>query len=327
MLALDETFDQTPEISVVTPAYRCRECISELHRRLTITLGRLTDHYEIIFVDDASPDNDWEVISSIARRDRHVKAVKLSRNYGQHFAITAGLDHATGNWVVVMDCDLQDQPEEIERLYYKALEGFEIVMARRQERSDSLYRRLSSRVFTLLYNVLGDIKVDNSVANFSIASARTIQCVRQFRERDRAFPLLLNEVGFHRTYVDVQHAPRFAGKSAYNFCKLLDFAVQCVVSRSNKPLRLSIRFGFALALLSILYGCIIVFRFFCFGVNVPGWTTLAVLVLFLGGLGFANLGILGLYLGKVFDQVKNRPLYCVEQTCNFETKAEPAYSR
>src|SRR5262249_29635902 len=125
-------------------------------------------------------------------------------------------------------------------------------------------------------------------------------------------------VGFPRAYVDVEHAPRFAGESSYNFAKLLDFAIQCVVSRSNKPLRLSIRFGFLLAFLSICYGLFIIFRYFWFGINVAGWTTLAVLLCFLGGLGFANMGILGLYLGKVFDEVKARPLYCVEQIINFD---------
>jgi len=315
--------DPMPEISVVTPAYRCRDCIPELHRRLTATLERLVDSYEIIFVDDASPDNDWEVIFEIARWDPHVKAIRLSRNYGQHFAITAGLDHTTGKRVVVMDCDLQDQPEEIQKLYYKALEGYEIVLARRHQRTDSAYRKLSSRLFGLLYNYLGDLEVDTSVANFSISSARVISYVRQFRENSRSFPIFLNAVGFPRAYVDVEHAPRFAGESSYSFGKLLDFAIQCIVSRSNKPLRLSIRFGFVLACLSICYGLVIVFRYFCFGINVPGWTTLAVLLCFLGGLGFANLGILGLYLGKVFDEVKGRPLYCIEQMINFSLQSPP----
>lgn len=305
---------------MVTPAYRCRECIPELHRRLTETLRKLTSSYEIIFVDDGSPDNDWEVIFGLARRDPHIKAIKLSRNYGQHYAITAGLDRATGDWIVVMDCDLQDQPEEIEKLYCKALEGYDIVLARRHQRTDSLYRKLSSKVFGLLYNWLGDIEIDTSVANFSISSARVIRYVCQFRERSRSFPIFLNAIGFPRAYVDVEHAPRHAGRSAYSLLKLVDFAVQCIVSRSNKPLRLSIRFGFILSFLSTFYGLFVLFRYFCFGVSVPGWTTLAVLICFLGGLGFANLGILGLYLGKVFDEVKDRPLYCVEQLCNFNVR-------
>jgi dolichol-phosphate mannosyltransferase len=217
-----------------------------------------------------------------------------------------------------MDCDLQDRPEEIPRLYAKAQEGFDIVFARRVGRTDSLYRRLSSSFFSALYNYLGDIKVDNSVANFSISSRPVIECVRRFRERNRSFPAFLSAVGFRRAYIDAPHAERFAGSTSYTFGKLLDFAIQCIVSQSNKPLRLSIRFGFALACLSVLYGVAILIRYLSSGIAVPGWTTLVVLVSFLGGLGFANLGILGLYLGKVFDEVKDRPLYCVEETVNLQ---------
>ena len=202
-----------------------------------------------------------------------------------------------------------------------------MVFARRQERNDSIYRKLSSSLFSLLYNYLGDIKADNSIANFSISSRRVIAYVRQFRECNRSFPIFLNSVGFHRAYVDVAHTARFAGPSSYTFGKLLDFAIQCIVSQSNKPLRLSIRFGFALACLSVLYGAFILIRYLSAGIAVPGWTTLVVLVSFLGGLGFANLGILGLYLGKVFDEVKGRPLYCVEQTLNVEAKIGPHSAR
>jgi glycosyltransferase involved in cell wall biosynthesis len=311
-------------ISIVTPAYKCAECITEMHRRLTQVLSAITPDYEIIFVDDRSPQNDWEIISGICAKDPHVRGVQLSRNYGQHFAITAGLDHARGEWIVVMDCDLQDRPEEIAKLYAKAMEGHDVVFARRCERNDSLYRKLVSNGFRLIYNWLGDIDFDNSIANFSICSRRVIESVCSFRERNRSFPVFILELGFRRTTVDVEHAARFAGKSSYNLVKLLDFAVQCVVARSNKPLRLSIRFGFFLAILSVLYGTVVIVRYFTLDVAVEGWTTLAVLISFLGGLGFANLGIVGLYLGKVFDEVKLRPLYFVQTSLNDPSDAAPA---
>jgi dolichol-phosphate mannosyltransferase len=303
-----------PHISVVIPVYKARDCLAELHRRLVASLEAITPDFEIVLVEDGGGDGSWEEIASLASHDPRIKGVKLSRNFGQHYAITAGLDHSRGEWVVVMDCDLQDQPEEIGKLYCKAQEGYDIVFARRQERADSLYRKLSSKLFSLLYNYLGDIQVDNSVANFSISSRRVIACVRQYRECNRSFPMFLRSVGFRRAYVDVAHAARYAGASSYTFGKLLDLAVQCIVSQSNKPLRLSIRFGFALAGLSVLYGAVIVIRYLHADVTVPGWTTVVVLLSFLGGLGFANLGILGLYLGKAFDEVKNRPLYCVQTT-------------
>lgn len=304
------------EISVVAPAYGCAECIPELHRRLTESLRLLTERYEIILVDDGSPSSDWEEISRLCKIDSQVRGIRLSRNYGQHFAITAGLDHTRGDWVVVMDCDLQDQPEEIVKLYKKACEGWPIVLARRDERKDSLYRRFVSAAFAKLFSWLGDIQVDNSIANFSICSREVINNVCRFREQNRSFPMFLNEVGYQRTTVNVVHAARFSGRSAYTFAKLFDFAVQAIVSRSNKPLRLSIRFGFLLSLFATLYGNFLIIRYFTHDVSVEGWTTLAVLMSFFGGLGFANLGILGLYLGKVFDETKNRPLYIIEKTMN-----------
>jgi dolichol-phosphate mannosyltransferase len=309
-----------PHLSVVIPVYKAKDCLAELYRRLVEAVEPLTSSFELVLVEDGSEDGSWEGIAQLAERDERVKGVKLSRNFGQHYAITAGLDHAGGDWVVVMDCDLQDRPEEIGKLYHKAKEGYDLVFARRRGRSDSAYRKLSSTLFSLLYNYLGDIQVDNSIANFSISSSRVIAYVRQFRERDRSFPILLNSAGFRRGYVEVTHAARFAGESSYTFGKLLDLAIQCIVSQSNKPLRLSIRFGFALSLLSVVYGAIIVIRYLNSGISVAGWTTMVVLMCFLGGLGFANMGILGLYLGKIFDEVKGRPLYCVEQALNVEAK-------
>lgn len=300
-------------ISVVTPSYKCEACIVELHRRLSCVLPSITPYYEIIFVEDGSPQKDWDLISGLCEQDPHVRGVKLSRNYGQHYAITAGLDRVRGDWIVVMDCDLQDQPEEIPKLYSKAQEGWSVVMGRRALRNDSLYRILVSRFFTLVYNWLGDIKVDNTVANFSICTRQVIDVVCKFRERNRSFPMFLNEVGFSRTSIDVEHAARFAGSSSYTFGKLLDFALQSIVARSNKPLRLSIKFGFTLSALAMVYGGYILLKYLVYRSSVPGWTSLAVLVSFLGGLGFANLGILGLYIGKVFDEVKFRPLYVVEK--------------
>jgi glycosyltransferase involved in cell wall biosynthesis len=303
-------------LSIVTPAYRCSACIPELYRRLTATIAGITADYEIIFVDDGSPENDWDIIRNLCSSDGRVRGVKLSRNYGQHYAITAGLDHAQGDWIVVMDCDLQDQPEEVEKLYKKAIDGWPVVVARRVQRQDSLYRRFVSALFARVFSWLGDVVVDNSISNFSISSKAVIASVCQYRERNRNFPMFLSEVGFPRTTVDVEHAPRFAGNSSYTFAKLFDFAIQTIVSRSNKPLRLSIRFGFLLSFCALLYGTFILVRYFTQSIPVQGWTTLVILVSFLGGLGFANLGILGLYLGKVFDETKGRPLYVVETTLN-----------
>jgi len=303
-------------ISVVSPVYRAEDCLHELYRRLVASLESITSSFEIILVEDCGGDGCWRIIEELAQRDQRVKGIKLSRNFGQHYAITAGLDCAKGDWVVVMDCDLQDQPEEIAKLYAKALEGHDIVFARRHERKDTFGKRLNSKLFILLYNYLGDITVDNSVANFSISSQRAIRYVCQFRERNRSFPAFLHSVGFRQAYVDVDHAPRFAGKSSYSLWRLVEFAVQCIVSQSNKPLRLSIQLGFAMAGMSLLFGVWLIARYFLHSVGVEGWTSIMVLMMFLFGMLFANMGILGLYLGKVFNEVKGRSLYMVEQRLN-----------
>ena len=308
--------NQKVHITVVAPAYKCAGCIGELYRRLVPVLTSISPEYEIIFVDDGSPDSDWEVISILCAKDPKVRGIKLSRNYGQHYAITAGLDASRGDWVVVMDCDLQDTPEVIPKLYDKAIVGNDIVFARRVSRSDSPYRRFVSKFFILFYNWLGDIEFDNSIANFSICSRRVIESVCKFRECNRSFPLFVFEVGFRRATINVVHGFRYDGESSYNYSKLFDLAIQCILARSNKPLRISIRFGFLLSALSLFFGSGILFRYIFNEIAVPGWTTLALLISFLGGLGFANLGILGLYLGRVFDEVKNRPLYFVRNSLN-----------
>lgn len=311
-------------ISVVSPVYQAEECLDELCRRLKVSLKSVTEDYEIVLVDDGSADRSWEIVEQLAAADTRVKGIKLARNFGQHYAIAAGLDFATGDWIVVMDCDLQDQPEEIPKLYRKALEGYDIVFARRHERKDHWLARVRSRLFSIVYSYLGDIRADNAVANFSIASRNVICNVRRFMERNRSFPIFLSWVGFRRAYVNVEHAARFAGRSTYTWSKLMDFATDSIVSQSNKPLRLSIRFGFLLSLASIAFGVYLIIRYLVLGIPVAGWTSVIVSIWFIGGLVFANLGVLGLYLGKVFDEAKHRPLYVVQKTRNFDSPPGPA---
>jgi len=305
-----------PLISVVSPVFRAEGCLHELYRRLSLVLGQMTPDYEIVLVDDGSEDGSWEAVRRIAEGDKRVKGIALSRNFGQHYAITAGLDHCDGDWVVVMDCDLQDRPEEIPRLFAKAQEGYDVVLARRHRRKDSLLVRARSKLFSLVYNWLGGIKIDNAVANFSISSRSVIGYVCQFRERSRAFPLLLSWTGFRRACVDVEHAERFSGRSTYTLPALVRFATDSIIAQSNKPLRLSIVFGFLLSLVSLGVGIGLAFRYLFYRIPVAGWTSIIVSVWFIGGLLFANLGVIGLYLGKVFNETKRRPLYVIGRTCN-----------
>lgn len=310
------------EISVVSPVYKCGECVAELHRQLVATLEPIVGSFEIILVNDGCPANSWEAVRAAAEYDSRVKAINLSRNFGQHYAIAAGIHHSSGNWVVVMDCDLQDRPSEIARLYHKAQEGFDIVYALRRERRDGWAKRLLSRAFSLVYNMLSDVKLDPKACNFSIASRQVIDGYCRLKELNRSYHLLLRWLGFRSAYLEVDHSERFAGKTAYTLRRGFLLAIESITSQSNKPLILSIRAGFLMAGSALLVGVLYIVRYFTRGVGVEGWTSVIVSIFFIGGLLLANLGVLGLYLGKVFNEVKERPLYIVKETMNLENPVD-----
>ena len=307
------------EISIVSPVYKCGDCVAELHRQLVAALEPIVPSFEIVLVNDGCPANSWEAVQAVAARDYRVKAVNLSRNFGQHYAIAAGLHHCSGNWVVVMDCDLQDRPDEIPNLYRKALEGYDVVYALRQERQDTWLKRTLSRGFSAFYNLLSETKIHPQACNFSIASRLVIDGYCQLKELNRSYHLLLRWLGFRFTYLPVVHSDRFAGKSAYNLRRGFLLAVESITSQSNKPLILSIRAGFAMSGSAVLVGLFLIVRYLWHGIGVAGWTSVIVSTYFIGGLVLANMGVLGLYLGKVFNEVKERPLYIVKDTINFET--------
>ncbi|RSL34767.1 glycosyltransferase [Salibacterium salarium] len=310
--------NSNPHLSVVTPVYGCGECLIQLYNRLKETLENITRNFEIIMVEDCSPDQSWSVIQQLTNKDSRVKGMKLAKNFGQHVAITAGLDEAKGDWVVVMDCDLQDQPEEIAKLYEKTAEGFDVVFARRQVRHDTFIKRWESKLYYKVYDYFTENTSDPAIANFSISSRKVIQNFQQLREQNRNFPLFIKWMGFDTATVNVEHQERVSGKSSYNLSKLMNLAIDGIVSQSNKPLRLSIKFGFLLSFGALIYGLYLMYQYFFMFEPLPGWTSLMVSIYFVGGLIFANLGVLGLYMGKVFNEVKDRPLYIVQESVGFQ---------
>ena len=299
------------QISVVSPVYGCKNSLYELYHRLRETLEKISPDFEIILVNDASPDGAWEFISELANKDKRVKGINLSRNFGQHFAITAGLDHCSGQWMVVMDCDLQDQPEEILKLYTKTHEGYDVVFGRRKVRQDKFVKRVFSKIFYKIFDYFTDNDSDSTVSNFGIYSSQVIQNYLEFREQNRLFPLLIKWQGFKISYIDVEHANRKSGDSSYNFSKLFNLAVDIIISQSNKPLRISIKFGFLMAFFSMVYLVYLVIRKYYLDIPM-GWTSIMVAIFFIGGLVLANLGLVGLYLGKIYNEIKNRPLYLIK---------------
>lgn len=302
-----------PVISVVIPIYGCRECLMELHKRLAASLSFVVS-FELILVDDGSADNAWPVIVELAKKDPRVSGIRLSRNFGQHHAITAGVDAARGEWVVVMDCDLQDRPEEIRTLYDKAVtDGYDIVFARRRNRRDGMERKFISVVFHSLFRLLSGMEGDTSVGNFSIASRNVIDNLKTLTEQNRSYLQGLKWLGYKQGYVDVQHSKRLTGKTSYSAAKLLAYAIDSITAHSDKPLKTAIGVGFVIALIAFLYGTSIIIRYLAWGIPITGWPSLIVSLYFLSGLIIGFLGILGLYIGKIFDETKKRPLYIIQE--------------
>lgn len=320
---------ERPEISVVVPVYGCESCLRALYERLASALASIAASFELILVDDRSRQNDWAVIESLAARDERVRGVRLCRNFGQHHAIAAGLGFAEGRWVVVMDCDLQDPPEEIPLLYRKALEGYPAVFARRQNRKDAAAKRWLSRAFNCVHGALGGFESDASIGNFSIISRKVVLQLREFRERTRNYGMQVHWLGFSTAYLDIEHAVRHSGKSTYTLAKQLKHALATVLSQSTRPLYASAGLGFAMSFGAASFTVHLVVRKLLYGVGVEGWTSVMVSLFFCFGVVIMNLGILGLYLGSIFLELKRRPAFVVEQTtfdCCEEYDQDPVQS-
>lgn len=309
-----------PHISIISPVYHAENIVDNLVSEIVENVSKITPDFEIILVEDGSPDNSWEKIAENCKKNDKVKGIKLSRNFGQHYAITAGLDHAKGDWVVVMDCDLQDRPEEIPNLYQKAQQGFEVVLAQRHERKDNFFKKIFSWFFYQILSYLTGVKYDASVANFGIYHQKVIKAVCQMRESIRIFPIMVKWVGFKSTKLKVQHAQRIEGKSAYNFSKLLHLALDIILAYSDKPLRIIVGLGLGISLASFMFAVVFLVRYFLGIITVAGYASLIISIWFFSGLIMMTLGITGLYIGKIFQGVKNRPIYLVDKYTpqNFE---------
>jgi dolichol-phosphate mannosyltransferase len=309
------------EISVVVPIYGCADCLAALHARLSAVLVGIGKAYEIVLVDDCARDGSWAVIEALAAGDPHVRGVLLSRNYGQQLAITAGLTEARGRRIVVMDCDLQEPPEEIPRLYEQALAGHDIVYARRSGKTHGLVRVVVSRSYNAVLRRLSNLDIDPGYGALSMISSQVRDAFLRFQERDRHYLHVLKWLGFNTGEITYQHKDRHAGKSTYNLTKLISLAFDGLFFQTTNLLRWIVYAGFVTALIGIVYAGVLVYIRFAVG-GVPGWTSLTVLLLVLTGMLMTSIGVCGLYLGKIFEQVKDRPLFVVRKTTGGGTKGE-----
>lgn len=306
-----------PLLSIVIPVYRGEYFMDMLVNQLIESCSKLSENFEIILVDDCGPDKSWEKIKENAGKDKRVKGVQLSRNFGQHYAITAGLDCSKGDWVVVMDCDLQDQPSEIIKLFNKAQEGYDVVLAGRYNRQDSFFKKAFSNYFYKVLSFLVGTTIDPSVANFGIYKRKVINAVVGMREHTRFFPMLIKWVGFKTCVIEVNHAARAEGKSSYSFKALLNLALSIMLSFSDKPLRLMVKFGIMVSFFAFLFALYNVIQYMRGVISVSGFASLIVSIWFLSGLIISAIGVVGLYTGRIFEQSKQRPIYIINATENY----------
>jgi glycosyltransferase involved in cell wall biosynthesis len=311
-------------LSVVVPIFREEATLRELYRRLEAALSGITQEFEIVLVSDGGRDGSWAVIRALAAADPRVKGVKFTRNFGQHLAISAGLDACDGDWVVVMDGDLQDRPEVIPELYAKAQEGYEVVFVARKDRPESALYRAAARIFYRLLKLLANTEYDPEHGNFSIISRRVVEQYRAMGEALRFYGGIIDWLGFERTAITASHGARYAGAPGYDLRKRVRLATQIILAHSDRPLHLSVAFGLAISIFSGAAGMWIILRaLFYKQYSVEGWASLMVSVFFMGGIILMVLGIMGIYLGKVFNELKGRPLYVVADEVG-ELRRRPA---
>ncbi|MEP4037095.1 glycosyltransferase family 2 protein [Pseudophaeobacter sp.] len=301
-------------ITILSPVYGCRDCLQTLVDRVRATFETQDLEWELVLVDDRGPDEPWDLICDLSAQDPRVRGVRLTRNHGQHLSIWAGLEAARGAWVVVVDCDLQDDPSVIPELYQRAIaDQADAVIVERGSWSDSRFRRFASNVFYRSVDLLGGIRLRNT-GNFGLYSRKMVDALLEFREQEVFLPMMVALTGLKRRYHQVDRSDRAAGESAYGFLRLVRMATGIIIRFSDRPLKLSVLVGFAFSLFSALISIVLVVAWLSGAFTVPGWTSTVLSVWFLSGLIMATLGIHGFYLGRIFAEVKGRPRIIVETT-------------
>jgi len=303
-----------PELSVVIPAFNEEGNVEPMYERLTAALGGLVDGLEIVFVDDGSSDGTWDGISALAARDDRVRGIRFARNFGHQAAVTAGIDAARGLAVVIIDADLQDPPEVIPELVARWREGFEVVYAQRERRDgETWFKKLTARLFYRVLRSITNVDIAVDAGDFRLMGPRALTAFRALPERNRFIRGLVSWVGFPQAGIRYRRDPRHSGRTKYPLKKMIRFALDGITSFSHLPLRLATWLGFAVSAFAFVY-ILIVIGLKMAGINWAGYTSLMASILFLGGVQLIMIGIMGEDLGRIFDEVKNRPLYLVRES-------------
>jgi polyisoprenyl-phosphate glycosyltransferase len=307
------------EISVIIPFYNESSSIKPLFSRLTPLLKQLQISYEIICINDGSTDKTLETLVEFNQQDPAIKIVSLSRNFGKEIALTAGLDYASGAGVIPLDADLQDPPELIVQLIAKWREGYDVVYAtRRSRQGETWLKKISAKGFYRTIGKMSNVPIPPNTGDFRLLDRRVVEAIKKLPERTRFMKGLFSWVGYKQTAVFFDREPRCAGKTTWSYWKLWNFALDGIISFSFLPLKVWSYVGISISLISLVYALLLVIRTLIFGVDVPGYASLMVAILFLGGIQLITLGVLGEYLGRVYEEVKGRPLYLVREEYGFE---------
>ena len=306
--------DPNPTLSVVVPAYNEAEGLIEFHARLFDVMQRVGESWELLFVNDGSRDSTLAVMEGLRRADPHVAVINLSRNFGKEIAVTCGLDHARGSAVIVIDADLQDPPEVIPDLVAGWREGFDTVYAqRRQREGETWLKKATAHGFYRLMQRMGHVQMPADAGDFRLISRRVVDALAQLREHHRFMKGLFAWVGYPAKAVLYDRAPRYAGSTKWNYWKLWNFALEGITSFTVMPLKMATYMGLLIAVLAAIYLVVIILKTLVLGNEVAGYPSLMAVVLFLGGAQLMTLGVIGEYLGRVFNEAKRRPLYFVER--------------
>lgn len=302
------------KISIVVPVFNEQDNLHEFHRRITEVMSKEPYDYNVVFVDDGSSDSSACILAELADKDRHVEGYLLSRNYGHQMALTCGLDHADGDAVITMDGDMQHPPELLPNLLRLWENGSEIVMTKRLATEDAGFiKNITSKTYYKLINIMSKVEITPGGSDFRLMDKKAVEAFRLYRERARFIRGMISTLGFKTAVIEFTAPPRFAGHSKFNMKKMLHFALDGITAFSNLPLRWAFYCGILFGLCSILLLGHVFFVKYISNDAVPGWATTTVSVLFLGGIQLVGIGILGEYIGRIFEEIKHRPLYLVSR--------------
>ena len=312
------------KISIVIPVYFEEKIIAVIYSRLKDILSKISYNYEIIFIDDGSKDRTLELLRGIAKKDKTIKIISFSRNFGHQVAITAGIDEASGDAIIIMDADMQDPPEVILEMLVKWEEGFGVVYAKRKTRyGESFFKRTTARIFYRLLNKLTEVHIPLDTGDFRLIDRKIKYDLLKIREKNRFVRGIISWIGYRQTFVEYDRQQRYAGETKYPLSKMIKFAFDGITSFSVFPLKVALNIGFFSIIIALFLLFYALFSFiFLPRVTLPGWTSTLIAIVFFGGVQMFTIGIIGEYIGRIFEESKNRPLYIISEKINFEEESQ-----